>query len=96
MKIIFTLPDKKLLNNSYFSIIRSCEEFFEIKSNNTSHCWIINKVTSQSSFPISHYHKHNFYDVYYHLHSDKLFTVRSALEMIYKHDKYVLSKNIPC
>jgi hypothetical protein len=96
MSTIFTLPDKRLLNNSYFSVIRSCDDFFEIKSNNTGHCWIINKVISKTSFPITLYHKHNIKEAYYHLQSDKCSTVRSALDIIYQHDEYILNKGAQC
>lgn len=87
----FTLPEKRLIDKNYFIIIRTDITFYEIKSRNTGHCWIIKKIVSNTSKPIQVYHKHSNNTLYYHKH--KLTTsVKNAISTIVNHDIFVLKQ----
>jgi hypothetical protein len=90
---MFTQPEKRLINLSYFSLIRSNDNFIEVRSKNTGHYWIIKKSIYQFKYPISLYHKHRTNDVYYHLHK-RFFSVKASLDEIYEHDDYVLGHRL--
>lgn len=86
---MFTLKEKKLLREPYFTLIRETDNFIEVISENTKHCWIVFKNTN-SKHPITLYHKHSEKHEYYHRHYDT-YTVALAVVSIKSHDKYVLS-----
>ena len=86
---MFTIPEKKLIDKKYFEIIRETDDFIELKSKNTHHCWIIQKHQFDDKRKIYLYHKHSMKNRYYH-HHYKTFTVRQAVEDIKGHDEYVL------
>jgi hypothetical protein len=86
---MFTQPEKRLINLSYFTLIRSNDIFIELRSKNTGHYWIIKKSISQTKYPILLYHKHSTKDVYYHLHN-RFLRVKATLDEIYKHDDFVI------
>lgn len=87
---MFTNKDYSLINNCYFNILRQTENFIEIQSLNTKHCWIIKKQVCTSSYPIILYHKHTAATPYYHKHRGYN-KISKAIEEIKKHDTYVLS-----
>ena len=84
---MFTQKDIRLCSDPYFTVLRMCLEdnYIELKSKNTSHCWIIKKIAAKTTL----YHKHSETDAYYHKHS-LMFTVSQAIEQIKSHDTYVL------
>lgn len=86
---MFTLKDIKLLEQPYFHVIRCTEEFYEIQSCNTNHCWIIQKIYSQDRRPVQIYHKHTIKTAYYHNHAFAI-NVEHAVKLIKDHDDYVL------
>ncbi len=40
---MFSRTEKRFIGAQYFEIIRETEDFIEVKSQNTKHCWIIQK-----------------------------------------------------
>ena len=88
--MLFTIPEKRLLYDRYFSIIRSDTTFFEIRSKNTGHYWIIKKMLSNTYKPIQVYHKHSYEVPYYHKHKSTI-SVNNAISIIMEHDKFVLN-----
>lgn len=92
---MFTKKELSLISDSYFSILCTSETFIELKSNNTGHCWIIQKHFHQGKFPIWLHHKHKQNDPYYHKHW-QTFTVALAVQSIKSHDDYELKKQSSC
>jgi len=88
---MFTLQETFILADSYFTVLRQTETYFEIMSNNTKHCWIIQKHNHADKFPIWIHHKHTKKTPYYHRHGHS-FTVSHAVKIIKGHDSYVLKK----
>lgn len=84
---MFTSKDIRLCSDSYFTILRMCLEndYIELKSKNTLHCWIIKKMTTRTLL----YHKHSEHDAYYHKHR-LVYSVSQAIKEIKSHDTYVL------
>ena len=88
---MFTNKDLRLIeNDNYFKRLRKTEDFVEIQSRNTGHCWIIQKNKITGELPIRLHHKHRITDQYYHMHR-KESCVRSAVKQIQSHDIYVLN-----
>lgn len=79
---MFTSKEKKILEIPYFKIIRINEDFYEIQSKNTKHCWLIwkNKIIENNT-RITIYHKHKYTDNSYHKHG-KAITVSSAIQQL--------------
>lgn len=75
----------RLHDKAYFQIIRQADNFIEVKSLNTGHCWIIQRKEYCDENRYWLYHKHNFTDQYYHLH-DKVVNVPRAVGRIRYHD----------
>ena len=86
---MFSKPEKRLIDENYFDIIRETEDYVEIKSKNTDHCWILQKHHTDKKGKMYIFHKHYFNDKYYHQHN-KVVTVRQAINEIKRHDEYVL------
>lgn len=86
---MFTQKERTLLNDSYFRLIRQSDDFYEIQSRCTRHCWIIQKPYSYGQYPVRIYHKHNKGTLYYHEHGYAC-TIRSAIRQIKCHDRYQL------
>lgn len=87
----FTRKEEALIRTPYFEVIRETEQFIEVMSLNTNHCWNIFKHTFESGKHITLYHKHKLSDPYYHEHRNCR-TVAAAVEEIMSHDEYVLNK----
>lgn len=85
---MFSNYEKKLCADVYFSIRRIEEEYIEIQSKNTRHCWLLHKPEG-STYPVILYHKHKSNDPYFHKQCP-LFTVKRAIQIIKEHDAYVL------
>jgi hypothetical protein len=87
---MFTIPETRLFPSSYFQVIRKTDDYIEIKSLCSGHCWVIRKIPN-SNLSISLYHKHSSSDMYYHPHP-KYHTVKDAVEAIYEHDSFVIGE----
>lgn len=70
--------------------MRYTDDFYEIQSKNTKHCWIIQKHNFKEKAPIRIYHKHTLNTPYYHRHGFA-YSVKSAIQFIKGHDNYVLN-----
>lgn len=84
-KIMFTSKEIRLCSVPYFNIIQICDIYIELQSNNTGHCWIIQKCNGT----VQLHHKRNSQDPYYHKQK-RVFTVSKAIAAIMAHDEYVL------
>lgn len=84
---MFTQKELSLLTSPYFKTIRKTEDFYEIQSQCTGHCWIIQKPYVYKKHPIRIYHKHTKGTPYYHRHGQS-YTVQSAICQIKSHDAY--------
>lgn len=85
---MFTRKERALFRDPYFRVIREEEQFVELQSENTKHCWNVFKNQFEQSRKVKIYHKHKESDKYYHDH--KLCrTVAEAVEQIKSHDQYV-------
>lgn len=87
----FTRKEEKLLHDEYFDVIRETEQFVEVQSRNTGHCWDVFKNTIERSLKVTLYHKHKLTEQYYHQHR-VCRTVAEAVEQIKSHDAYVLEQ----
>lgn len=86
---MFNKRELSLLKDGYFTVIRENEQFVEVMSKNTKHCWMIFKKRSDRGRPIRLYHKHTYKTQWYHLHWET-YTVASAVKSIKGHDDYVM------
>lgn len=86
---MFTGPEKRLLSEDYFILLREEEQYFEIESKNTKHCWRVFKNKSKNGKPVDLYHKHKISDPWYHKHFQTI-TVKEAIKNIKEHDEFVL------
>lgn len=87
---MFSQKELSLLTDSYFRLIRQSDDFYEIQSRCTRHCWIIQKPYSYGHYPVRIYHKHTKGTPYYHEHG-YAYTLCSAIRQIKSHDKYQLN-----
>ncbi|VIG16516.1 HSP20-like domain of uncharacterised function (DUF1813) [Clostridioides difficile] len=67
------------------------EEYIEVKSVNTEHCWNVFKYTFESGKHVTLYHKHSINKPYYHKQCSCR-TVAEAVERIKQHDEYELNR----
>ena len=86
---MFSVLEKKLIDKNYFDVLQRTEDYIEIKSKNTKHCWVIHKHSFADKRKIYLYHKHSMNVRFYHQHK-RTFTVKQAIENIKGHDEYVL------
>ena len=86
---MFNRKEVNLLHDPYFRIIREEEQFVEIQSLNTGHCWNVFKNQFEKIHKIKLYHKHKQSDAYYHEHRICR-NVVEAIKQIKAHDEYVL------
>jgi hypothetical protein len=91
---IFTIPDKRLLSDRYFQSIRTYDDYYEIMSLNTQHCWIVRKVISNKEVRVVLYHKHRIDEPHYHLHRSYCRNVKQAVSSIKSHDEFVLRRSL--
>lgn len=83
----------RLHDPSYFEIIRQTDNFIEIMSLSTKHCWIIFRqeyCKNENKYIL--YHKHNISDPYYHIHH-KASSVSNAVSKIRYHDFNAIKRN---
>ena len=88
---MFTRREVNMLHDPYFRVIREEEQFIEIQSICTGHCWNVFKHQLERDFKVTLYHKHKRTDEYYHEHR-KCHNVLKAIEEIKSHDEYVLEQ----
>lgn len=88
---MFSRKEISFFNDPYFRVIRQEEQFVEVQSLNTKHCWNIFKNQFETKYKITLYHKHKSTDAYYHKHY-QCHTVVQAIEQIKSHDDYVLEQ----
>ena len=88
---MFTRKEKNMLFDPYFEVIRETEQFIDVRSVNTGHCWSVFKNIYNAPRKITLYHKHNESDRYFHRHR-VCRTVVDAVSEIKSHDEYVLEE----
>ena len=88
---MFTRKEVNLLHDPYFRVIREEENFIEVQSIDTGHCWNVLKVQFEQTNKVTLYHKHKQKDQYYHEHR-KCRNVAEAIVQIKNHDDYVLEQ----
>lgn len=88
---MFTRKEEQLFHDPYFSIIRETEQYVEVRSRNTGHCWNIFKNTFEARQQVILYHKHTEQAKYYHKHRECR-TVTEAIDQIKGHDSYILEQ----
>lgn len=88
---MFTRKEKNILFDPYFEVIRETEQFIEVRSANTGHCWSVFKNIYNAPRKITLYHKHRECDRYFHQHR-VCRTVADAVTEIKSHDEYVLEE----
>ncbi len=88
---MITNRDIHFINLGYFEILRRTDDYIEIMSKNTRHCWIIHKHKFNDNMKVYLYHKHKQKQPYYHRHW-QTYSVKRAVESIISHDNYVISR----
>ena len=78
--MMFTPKEHSLLTAPYFKLIRQTDDFYEIQSRCTGHCWIIQKPYVFEQYPVRIYHRHG--------HARN---ISSAVRQIKNHDAYQLN-----
>ena len=86
---MFSIPEKRLLGDECFLLIRKEEQFIEVMSKLTGHIWMILKRETHGENRVVLYHKHYRTDKWYH-EQWKTRTVKSAVASIKQHDAFVL------
>lgn len=81
---------EELKQNENYQFIRMTDDYFEFRSRNSGHCWIIKKEPGSFELrcPYTIYHKHKTSD-YYHRHW-QTYSVKKCAESIKEHDDYVM------
>ena len=90
---MFTRKEESMLHEDYFEVIRETDQFIEVQSVNTGHCWSVMKNTFERRQEVILYHKHRRTDEYYHKHRTCR-TVKESVDQIKSHDEYVLQKRV--
>lgn len=88
---MFTRKEKNMLFDPYFKVIRETEQFIEVRSANTGHCWSVFRNAYDRPRKITLYHKHKQSDPYFHQHRICR-TVAEAVTEIKSHDEYILEE----
>ncbi len=88
---MFTKRELALLRDDYFELIRIEDQFVEVMSKNTGHCWNVFKNTFEATMKVELYHKHGIEKPHYHKQRTCL-TVVDAVKTIKDHDEYVLER----
>lgn len=81
----------KVTDGTYFTVFRESEDYIEIMSTNTGHCWIIKYCDRKEKYPYILFHKHAMSITHYHKHGQTTSFDR-AIKSIKSHDNYVLSQ----
>ena len=65
---MFTRKEHSFFNDPYFKIVREEQQYIEVQSVSTGHCWNVFKNQFESTCKVKLYHKHKLTDQYYHEH----------------------------
>ncbi len=87
---MYTSADLSIIYDPYFTVLEMRENQFEVKSNNTGHCW---RVKAKGNY-YTLYHKHHVEDASYHW-QNLVCSIEDALLDIVKHDEYQLRGRKP-
>ena len=87
----FTKKEMKLINDPYFELIKETDQFMEIKSVDTGHCWNVFKNTIEAGKHVVLYHKHSIEEIHYQKHKECR-TVTEAVDIIKTFDAYLLER----
>lgn len=88
---LLSKKEKSLLYDTYFEVIRETQQFIEVKSVNTGHCWSVFKNEYDRTHQITLYHKAQ--DSAANFQEFRLCrNVTEAVEMIKAHDEEVLER----
>lgn len=79
-RIIWTKDERKSLKDIYFEVLRITDRYYELRSRNTGHQWIIIKQRT-GNYSIILYHKHTRDVAYYHRQCGT-HTVKQAITFI--------------
>lgn len=82
----------KIIKGGYFKVIRDTEDYIEMMSKNTGHCWVIKYCDRKEDYPYILFHKHGMSIPFYHKHWQTT-SFERAVKSIKSHDSYVLSRN---
>ena len=88
---MFTNKEKRNIDLKYFEMLKNTDDYIELMSRNTKHCWIIHKHKFDDAMKVYLYHKHKRNQPYYHRHW-QTYSVKRAIDSIMSHDEYVLSR----
>jgi len=88
---MFTRKEVNLLHDPYFRVIREEENFIQVQSLCTGHCWNVFKHQLERDYKVTLYHKHKYTDQYFHEHR-KCRNVVAALQEIKSHDSWVIEQ----
>ena len=88
---MFTRKEHSFFNDPYFKIVREEQQYIEVQSVSTGHCWNVFKNQFEPTCKVKLYHKHKLTDQYYHEHR-QCRTVAEAVKEIKEHDEYVLEQ----
>ena len=88
---MFTRKEHSFFNDPYFKIVREEQQYIEVQSVSTGHCWNVFKNQFELTCKVKLYHKHKLTDQYYHEHR-QCRTVAEAVKEIKEHDEYVLEQ----
>lgn len=83
--------NKKMITREYFKVLFETDDYIEVMSNNTGHCWVIKQCKSKNDYPFILFHKHSISTQYYHKHWQTI-SFNQAVRSIKSHDDYVLFK----
>lgn len=84
---MFTRKEHSFFNDPYFKIVREEQQYIEVQSVSTGHCWNVFKNQFEPTCKVKLYHKHKLTDQYYHEHR-QCRTVAEAVKEIKEHDEW--------
>ena len=88
---MFLKRELTLVNDKYFFIIQQTDDYIELMSNNSNHCWIIKKCGGYGKYHYLLYHKHQREIPYYHKHW-RTYSFQDSIKSIKSHDNYILNR----
>lgn len=61
---MFTRKEHSFFNDPYFKIVREEQQYIEVQSVNTGHCWNVFKNQFEPTCKVKLYHKHKSTDIF--------------------------------
>jgi len=89
---MYTSTDLSIIHDPYFTILQLSDECCELQSNNTKHCWYIDRHRKGS---LILYHKHHIEDPYHYQSAFLSHSLQDCLLDIVNHDEYQLRGRKP-